>query len=112
MQRLWARTQRFPQGVLWFPGKLRYNRWVMRRTNQRIMLPGLFALRRPLTFHRPPGLVSLDSSDGLSLESFLNTTTTFADLGLAPALLRALDDAGYTQPTPIQAQAIPQVIKG
>jgi len=36
----------------------------------------------------------------------------FADLGLAEPLLRAISDAGYTKPTPIQAQAIPQVLKG
>ncbi|MDN0074477.1 DEAD/DEAH box helicase [Crenobacter sp. SG2303] len=40
------------------------------------------------------------------------TTTTFADLGLAEPLLRAVADTGYTTPTPIQAQAIPQVIQG
>ena len=37
---------------------------------------------------------------------------TFADLGLAPELLRAVLDEGYTKPTPIQAQAIPLVISG
>jgi ATP-dependent RNA helicase RhlE len=37
---------------------------------------------------------------------------TFADLGLAEPLLRAVSETGYTHPTPIQAQAIPQVIKG
>ncbi|WP_197053750.1 DEAD/DEAH box helicase [Chitinibacter sp. ZOR0017] len=37
---------------------------------------------------------------------------TFAKLGLAEPLLRALADTGYTQPTPIQAQAIPQVLQG
>ena len=37
---------------------------------------------------------------------------TFADLGLAPELLRAVTDEGYTKPTPIQAQAIPLVISG
>ncbi|WP_058834285.1 DEAD/DEAH box helicase [Luteimonas abyssi] len=37
---------------------------------------------------------------------------TFETLGLSPALLRALADAGYTQPTPIQAQAIPLVLSG
>jgi ATP-dependent RNA helicase RhlE len=37
---------------------------------------------------------------------------TFADLGLAPELLRAVTDEGYTRPTPIQAQAIPLVISG
>ena len=34
---------------------------------------------------------------------------TFADLGLSDELLRAVETAGYTEPTPIQAQAIPQV---
>ncbi|MEO5705525.1 MAG: DEAD/DEAH box helicase [Alteraurantiacibacter sp.] len=33
----------------------------------------------------------------------------FADLGLSPELLQAVEDAGYTEPTPIQAEAIPQV---
>lgn len=37
---------------------------------------------------------------------------TFTDLQLAPALLRALEAAGYAQPTPIQAQAIPQLLDG
>ncbi|MEM6858196.1 MAG: DEAD/DEAH box helicase [Pseudomonadota bacterium] len=35
---------------------------------------------------------------------------TFADLGLSPELLAAVEDAGYTTPTPIQAQAIPSVL--
>ena len=38
--------------------------------------------------------------------------TSFADLRLAPEILRALSDAGYTVPTPIQAQAIPLVLEG
>ena len=33
----------------------------------------------------------------------------FADLGLSDELLRAVTEAGYTEPTPIQAAAIPQV---
>jgi ATP-dependent RNA helicase RhlE len=37
---------------------------------------------------------------------------SFDSLGLAPALLRALSEAGYTKPTPIQAAAIPAVIAG
>ncbi|MCC8361870.1 DEAD/DEAH box helicase [Lysobacter sp. A6] len=37
---------------------------------------------------------------------------TFETLGLAPALLRALADNGYTTPTPIQADAIPLVLAG
>ena len=37
---------------------------------------------------------------------------TFADLGLGDGVLRAVADAGYTQPTPIQEQAIPVVLMG
>ncbi|MFN5047221.1 DEAD/DEAH box helicase, partial [Roseateles sp.] len=37
---------------------------------------------------------------------------TFDSLGLAAPLLKAIADAGYTAPTPIQAQAIPAVLKG
>ncbi len=37
---------------------------------------------------------------------------TFEELGLLPELLKAVSDAGYTEPTPIQAQAIPVVIAG
>jgi len=35
---------------------------------------------------------------------------SFSDLGLAPGLLRALSDKGYSAPTPIQLQAIPAVL--
>ena len=42
----------------------------------------------------------------------MNTQTPFAALGLAEPLLRAVVETGYTIPTPIQAQAIPQVLKG
>ncbi|WP_338446218.1 DEAD/DEAH box helicase [Pelagerythrobacter marensis] len=35
---------------------------------------------------------------------------TFADLGLSPELLKAVEAAGYSEPTPIQAQAIPPVL--
>ncbi len=34
----------------------------------------------------------------------------FADLGLSDELLKAVDEAGYTEPTPIQAEAIPAVL--
>ena len=36
----------------------------------------------------------------------------FTDLGLAEPLLRAIREQGYDTPTPIQAQAIPAVLKG
>ena len=38
--------------------------------------------------------------------------TRFADLGLSPTLLMTLEREGYTTPTPIQAQAIPILLKG
>ncbi|HUY01874.1 MAG TPA: DEAD/DEAH box helicase [Rhodocyclaceae bacterium] len=37
---------------------------------------------------------------------------TFAALGLNPAILKALADAGYTAPTAVQAQAIPAALEG
>ncbi len=38
--------------------------------------------------------------------------SSFADLGLALPILNALTTQGYTEPTPIQAQAIPHVMLG
>jgi superfamily II DNA/RNA helicase len=35
----------------------------------------------------------------------------FEDLGLSPEILRAVSESGYTKPTPIQAQGIPEVLK-
>src|SRR5438270_2225969 len=37
---------------------------------------------------------------------------TFADLGLSDELLRAVNDSGYNEPTPIQRAAIPTVLMG
>ena len=37
---------------------------------------------------------------------------TFQELKLLPQLLKAVDELGYVQPSPIQAQAIPPVLKG
>ncbi|HSG60306.1 MAG TPA: DEAD/DEAH box helicase [Pseudomonadales bacterium] len=36
----------------------------------------------------------------------------FTDLGLSPEILRALQEKGYTTPTPIQAQAIKPILAG
>jgi ATP-dependent RNA helicase RhlE len=38
--------------------------------------------------------------------------TSFSDLGISEALLKTLADRGYTEPTPIQEQAIPAVLFG
>ena len=37
---------------------------------------------------------------------------SFASLGLSEELVRAVTERGYTEPTPIQAQAIPVILKG
>ncbi|MBC8328843.1 MAG: DEAD/DEAH box helicase [Planctomycetes bacterium] len=39
-------------------------------------------------------------------------TNEFSELGLSAELLRAISAQGYTQPTPIQTQAIPPVLAG
>ncbi len=39
-------------------------------------------------------------------------TTSFESLGLAPELLRAVSDQGYTEPTPVQVQSIPVILDG
>src|SRR5436309_10391264 len=38
--------------------------------------------------------------------------TSFADLGLEPAILDAVHDVGYESPSPIQEQAIPPLLEG
>ena len=42
----------------------------------------------------------------------VEATMTFDQLSLHPAILKAIADSGYTTPTPIQAQAIPEVLAG
>jgi ATP-dependent RNA helicase RhlE len=39
-------------------------------------------------------------------------TQSFESLGLVPELVRAVAEEGYTQPTPVQAQAIPLILAG
>src|SRR5215213_7703466 len=39
-------------------------------------------------------------------------TKGFDELGLSAEVMKAVFDAGYTTPTPIQAQAIPLVLRG
>ena len=38
--------------------------------------------------------------------------TKFNELGLNPALIKALEAEGYETPTPIQARAIPELLQG
>ena len=42
----------------------------------------------------------------------ISDVSVFASLGLAEPLLRAVAEVGYSQPTPIQAKAIPVVLTG
>src|ERR1700741_2590092 len=42
----------------------------------------------------------------------MSDSASFAALGLRPELLRAVAEAGYTTPTPIQTQAIPLIMAG
>jgi superfamily II DNA/RNA helicase len=37
---------------------------------------------------------------------------SFESLNLHPSILRAIEEAGYTEPTPIQSQAIPEIMAG
>ena len=39
-------------------------------------------------------------------------TASFSDLGLSDGLLQTLEELGYAEPTPIQAQAIPELLNG
>ncbi|WP_019959555.1 DEAD/DEAH box helicase [Vitreoscilla stercoraria] len=38
--------------------------------------------------------------------------TQFSELGLAEPILRAVSEQGYTIPSPVQAEAIPAIIRG
>ncbi len=42
----------------------------------------------------------------------VRTPTTFAEIGLRPRVLRAITAAGFTDPLPVQAHAIPDVLAG
>lgn len=48
----------------------------------------------------------------LIYKEFENNAMEFRELGIDPDLLRALEDAGYTIPTPIQEKAIPAALEG
>ncbi len=73
-------------------------------------MAGPGAASDPLGFliHSP----SLRTSRAYKAESYFLETTTFAELGLSAKVLAAVIAAGYTTPTPIQAQAIPVAVSG
>src|SRR5947209_3879426 len=41
-----------------------------------------------------------------------NPVMSFRDLNLSPKILQAIQDAGYTEPTPIQVAAVPPILAG
>jgi len=55
---------------------------------------------------------STEQTTSVETNTLNNNTPGFNELGLAEPILRAINDAGYTTPTPIQAKAIPQVLSG
>ncbi|MCX5754774.1 MAG: DEAD/DEAH box helicase [Gemmatimonadetes bacterium] len=70
-------------------------------------------LADPETADEAAGLAPSDTpSAALAAAEAATVDVTFADLGLSEQMLRALTDAGYTRPTPIQAQAVPLAMKG
>jgi superfamily II DNA/RNA helicase len=60
---------------------------------------------------RPPLVASARSAPAsINRLFFSGFQMSFADLGLSDELLRAVEESGYTEPTPIQVQAIPSVL--
>jgi superfamily II DNA/RNA helicase len=53
-----------------------------------------------------------ENTASLDAETTAAPQITFDDLGLSEATLRAVKEGGYNTPTPIQAAAIPEVLKG
>jgi superfamily II DNA/RNA helicase len=60
----------------------------------------------------PDTALDLPATDAETPAQPVAPGTTFADLGLSEPVLRAVADAGYLHPTPIQEQAIPIVLMG
>src|SRR5262249_47662708 len=64
---------------------------------------------------RPLGLMN-DNTDarggGSATPAVKEGTTSFSELGLSEGLQQTLDELGYVEPTPIQAQAIPELLSG
>jgi ATP-dependent RNA helicase RhlE len=59
------------------------------------------------------GIMATDTTDVLEAEQVEDVESAkFSDMGLHAAVIQAVRDAGYETPTPIQAQAIPLVMKG
>lgn len=58
----------------------------------------------------PEAIPAETAADAAS--AFINKTNVFASLGLNADIVRALTDMGFTEPTPVQAKAIPAFLAG
>jgi ATP-dependent RNA helicase RhlE len=68
-----------------------------------------FPLWRRIHLPEPVSRASPSRADSVQE---IDISTPFESLGLLPELLRAVAEQGYTEPTPIQSQAIPVVLSG
>ena len=50
--------------------------------------------------------------DAQAVESATESLPAFDELGLSDEMLRAIENLGYTAPTPVQAGSIPVVLEG
>ena len=66
-----------------------------------------------LTWHKYAKILGYYLSfEPLTLMTSATTPINFTELALIPPLLARLTELGYQQPTPIQTQAIPSILKG
>src|SRR5574340_1206634 len=59
-----------------------------------------------------PDVGSCRDNEKVPFDSEKGNIMSFENLNLNAAILKAIADSGYTEPTPIQAQAIPEIIAG
>jgi ATP-dependent RNA helicase RhlE len=82
---------------------------IQRYTKRNRTLPTIFTIStRCISFQYKEGVFSMESP---TFAAYI-TSMTFKDLSIAPAILKALETKGYTQPTPIQEKAIPLLLAG
>jgi len=62
--------------------------------------------------NRSPGSAVTEPEGQAAAAVPLEPGVSFADLGLSDEVLKAVEQSGYTTPTPIQAQGIPKVLMG
>ena len=66
----------------------------------------------PEVFAEPSAVAITDLPEALEAPPILEVPNGFIPLGLAPELIRAVKDLGFTQPTPVQLKTIPLAMQG